>query len=92
MLNICSGKEHYSLHKGLIMLVLTRKASEAIQIGGEIKVKVLRISGGRVRIGIEAPGGVRITREEIPIWENPEDGELTDGEIMGPVESSQQIA
>jgi len=44
------------------MLVLARKASEAIKIGDAITVKVIAIRGGQVKIGIEAPSGVRIIR------------------------------
>ena len=44
------------------MLVLARKATEAIKIGDDITVKVIAIRGGQVKIGIEAPSGVRILR------------------------------
>jgi carbon storage regulator len=44
------------------MLVLARKASEAIRIGEDITVKVIAIRGGQVKIGIEAPSGIRIVR------------------------------
>ncbi len=44
------------------MLVLARKASETIQIGDNITVKVLSIRGGQVKLGIEAPSGVRVSR------------------------------
>ena len=37
------------------MLVLSRKAGERIWIGDDISVTVVRISGGGVRIGIQAP-------------------------------------
>jgi carbon storage regulator len=46
------------------MLVLARKATEAIKIGDDITVKVIAIRGGQVKIGIEAPSGVRIVRIE----------------------------
>lgn len=46
------------------MLVLTRKEDEAILIGEDIKLKVVSISGDKVRIGIEAPREVRVLREE----------------------------
>ena len=46
------------------MLVLARKASEAIKIGDAITVKVIAIRGGQVKIGIEAPSGIRIIRVE----------------------------
>ena len=47
------------------MLVLTRKAGESIAIGDEITIKVLDVKGTNIRIGIEAPVGFRIYREEI---------------------------
>lgn len=47
------------------MLVLSRKLDEAIQIGGGIRVKILHISDGQVKIGIEAPPDVKIYRAEI---------------------------
>lgn len=47
------------------MLVLTRKSGEAIRVGGRIKLVVLSISRGQVRIGIEAPAGVSVLREEV---------------------------
>jgi len=46
------------------MLVLTRRAGESIVIDGDIRVRVLRASGSRVRLGIEAPADVRIVREK----------------------------
>lgn len=47
------------------MLVLTRKLDEAIQIGDDIKITVLRVKGNTVRIGIEAPKSVRVIRDEL---------------------------
>jgi carbon storage regulator len=47
------------------MLVLTRKAGERIVIDNSIVVEVLEIQGNRVRIGIQAPSGVTILREEL---------------------------
>ena len=47
------------------MLVLTRKMDETIVIDQQITVKVLRITGSRVRLGIEAPAEVSIRRREI---------------------------
>ena len=37
------------------MLVLSRKVGERILIGDQIAVTVVRVTGGGVRIGIEAP-------------------------------------
>ena len=47
------------------MLVLTRKQRQQITIGENITITVLRIKGQAVRIGIEAPEGVRILRAEL---------------------------
>jgi carbon storage regulator len=47
------------------MLVLSRKHCERILIGHSIVLTVVRIEGGQVRLGIEAPPEVRIVREEL---------------------------
>ncbi|MDO8357377.1 MAG: carbon storage regulator CsrA [Nitrospirota bacterium] len=47
------------------MLVLTRRRGEAITIGPNIRVVVLDIKGGQIRLGIEAPSTVEIHRDEI---------------------------
>ena len=47
------------------MLVLTRRPGESIIIGDNIKLTVVSVGPGRVKIGIEAPPNVRIDREEI---------------------------
>lgn len=47
------------------MLVLSRKVGEKIFIGGDIIVTVVRVSGDKVRVGIEAPDDVWILREEV---------------------------
>ena len=47
------------------MLVLTRRTEETIFIGSDIKVTILGIQNGQVRIGIEAPKEIPIYREEI---------------------------
>lgn len=47
------------------MLVLTRRQGESIVIGDGIKLTVVSVGPGRVKIGIEAPPSVRIDREEI---------------------------
>jgi carbon storage regulator len=49
------------------MLVLTRKRRESIMIADEIEVSVLSISGGKVRIGIEAPREIPVFRKEIHV-------------------------
>ena len=47
------------------MLVLSRKAEESMFIGDDIKITVLDIRGGQVRIGITAPQDSKIHREEV---------------------------
>jgi carbon storage regulator len=47
------------------MLVLTRKEGERIQIGDNICVTVVRIVGGGVRLGVEAPPEVPVMRAEL---------------------------
>ena len=47
------------------MLVLTRKVGERILIGDDIVVTVLDARGDGVRIGIDAPRGITIQREEV---------------------------
>lgn len=47
------------------MLVLSRKALQSVVIGQDVKITVIRVEGNQVRIGIEAPGDVRILRGEL---------------------------
>lgn len=47
------------------MLILTRRPGERVVIGDEILVTVMGVSGHTVRLGIEAPQGIPIYREEI---------------------------
>lgn len=47
------------------MLVLTRKHMESIQIGPDVRITVVKVSGDRVRIGIDAPKDVTVMRSEI---------------------------
>ena len=47
------------------MLVLSRKVGERILIGDRVTVTVVRISGGGVRLGIEAPPEMAVIREEL---------------------------
>lgn len=47
------------------MLVLSRMTNEAIRINDDVRIVVVEVRGGYVRLGIEAPNDVRINREEI---------------------------
>nr|WP_284730387.1 carbon storage regulator CsrA [Thermosipho sp. 1244] len=44
---------------------MTRKIGESIMIGNNIEVKVLKVDGGEVKIGITAPKSVRVLRREL---------------------------
>ena len=57
------------------MLVLTRKLNESIIIGSGIEVKIARINGNQVRIGITAPKNIPVYRKEIaPLFGQAEKG------------------
>jgi carbon storage regulator len=47
------------------MLVLTRKAGEAIRIGNDIELKILSIDGEQIKLGIDAPKEIAIHRKEV---------------------------
>ena len=47
------------------MLVLTRKNCQQIQIGNDIVITILQVSGRSVRVGIDAPRTVRVVRAEL---------------------------
>ncbi len=47
------------------MLVLSRKSGQSLMVGNSIRIKVIELSPGVVRLGIDAPMEVSIYREEI---------------------------
>jgi len=47
------------------MLVLTRKPGETVVVGNSIRITVIELSPGVVRLGFDAPPEVSIYREEI---------------------------
>lgn len=47
------------------MLVLSRKVGERILIGDDIRITVVRLSNGGVRLGVEAPPEKVVVREEL---------------------------
>ena len=47
------------------MLILSRKSGETVVIDGRIRVKVIRVEGDVVKIGIEAPADISVHRQEI---------------------------
>lgn len=47
------------------MLILTRKVEESIKIGDTITVKILSVTDGQVKIGIDAPKELKVHRTEV---------------------------
>ncbi len=47
------------------MLVLTRRTGESIMIGDDIEIKILDVSGEKVRVGIDAPREINVYRTEV---------------------------
>jgi len=47
------------------MLVLTRKAGEGIIIGDDVKITIIEVKGGGIRIGIDAPRDMKVHRQEV---------------------------
>jgi carbon storage regulator len=74
------------------MLVLSRKRQESVVVGGSIgftrllKVTVLEINGGTVRLGFEAPADIPVHRSEI--WDKLVAGSKPASETEAPSPSS----
>ena len=47
------------------MLVLTRKIGEGLVIGDDIKITIVEMKGGSIRLGIDAPRDKKIYRQEV---------------------------
>ncbi len=68
------------------MLVLSRKVGERIRIGDDVTITVVRITGGGVRLGIEAPVELSIIREELH-EELQRQEQAEKAKILGPSEA-----
>ncbi len=74
------------------MLVLSRKIGQRIRIGNDVTITVVRITGGGVRIGIDAPKDLPVIREELvseldagdPVAHGARPGECVDPNIVPP--------
>ena len=61
------------------MLVLSRRVGEKIKIGDTLEIMLVDARGGNARIGITAPEGVPIHREEVYEAIQAEKRKLTEG-------------
>jgi carbon storage regulator len=66
------------------MLVLSRKVGESFVIGDNITITVVRIAGGGVRIGVDAPADCSVMRSELQdLLDGAADKELSSEELDG---------
>jgi carbon storage regulator len=65
------------------MLVLSRKESQRIRLGDSIVVTIVKISGDKVRVGIEAPSDVLVLRDELEPRNGPAKNDATPPASVG---------
>ena len=66
------------------VLVVSRKIGERILIGEKIAITVVKVSGGAVRLGVEAPAEMAVMREELAIEiQEAEQAALDDSKLLG---------
>ena len=70
------------------MLVLSRKESQRIRLGDSIVVTIVKISGDKVRVGIEAPADVLVLRDELEVRIPPARAGSSDAADSGSVASA----
>ena len=49
------------------MLILSRRESESVHLGDDIVLTIVRVSGEKVRIGIQAPPHIKVLRNELEL-------------------------
>ncbi len=52
------------IQKGYPLLVVTRAPNKRLYIGDEIQIKVIKVEGDTVSLGVNAPKNMRIVRSE----------------------------
>jgi flagellar assembly factor FliW len=72
------------------LLILTRKIGEGVTIGDEVRVVVLELRGKQVRLGIEAPPGMVVLRDEI-FQRLLEQNRQAAGFVLGDLQALQQL-
>jgi carbon storage regulator len=70
------------------MLVLSRKESQRIRLGDSIVITIVKISGDKVRVGIEAPTNVLVLRDEL----EPRQPVAADGSAIPPTTGADPVA
>jgi carbon storage regulator len=53
------------------MLVLSRRETERVRLGDSIVLTIVRVSGDKVRLGIEAPANILVLRDELQPHSEP---------------------
>ena len=71
------------------MLVLSRKETQRIRLGDSIVVTVVRVSGDKVRLGIEAPADMLVLRDEL---EPRAEGEGVEANGVSPTELTVELS
>jgi carbon storage regulator len=64
------------------MLVLSRKESQRIRLGDSIVITIVKISGDKVRVGIDAPANVLVLRDELEVYEAPPEGAASEAPTL----------
>jgi carbon storage regulator len=72
------AKDVSDVRRQRIVLILTRRPTQAFAIGSDITVTVLEIRGSQVRIGVNAPREIAVLRKEIV--EKAQDRRTLDGD------------
>lgn len=67
------------------MLILSRRAAERIYLGDEIILTIVAVGADKVRIGVKAPSGVRILRDELELKTAEQTVELAPAEDSDPL-------
>ena len=72
------------------MLVLTRRRGEGVVIGPDVRIVVLGIKNGQVRLGIEAPRTIEVHRDEVCVRIQDEN-QLAASSLVVPLEVFQRL-
>ncbi len=67
VLNPCKPHPSATEMEFRIMLILSRRESESVHLGDDIVLTIVRVSGEKVRIGIQAPPHIKVLRNELEL-------------------------